>query len=548
MTYGVELKGAVREYQQALLDSPGVKAWSADAVKETEFVAEDEPYAAAPRDCIFLVHGGFHREARALDRRAAQARRRTRQPDPQCDLRLIRLAWTDPHGSSRAKAVTAPAFLESLDTGYNINVATTTLDSAGARTFASFTRGGGMGLDEMTGSPNITIVPDPATFRMLPWAPGVGWVLCDEYFNSGAPFHFSARHLLQKLERLQGRVRPAHRARGRVVSGAGRGGTADRRARRRPRTARPADRDWPAEPGYSYHSETNMDLMQPVLSALAETYEALGLPLRSIENEWGPGQVECTFSAQAALKAADDLVLFRTATRQVCRRMGYFATFMCRPALKGYYSSGWHLHQSLVDAKTGENRFMPGSGRAPCRRSAGRYLGGLLAHAVAGDRVRDAHGERVPALQAEFARARPCRLGLRSSRRHDAGARRRGRSGDADGEPRAASRPRIPTCSWHRKSSRAAMASKRSSTPGPPDEDALRGRAHDAAEEAGRGARRAGEGRAVPQGAGRRVRRLLREAQAERSRAVRAYLEENRVEDRPDEPTAWEQNEYFDFF
>ena len=55
-----------------------------------------------------------------------------------------------------------------------------------------------MGLDEMTGSPNLTIVPDPATFRVLPWAPGVGWILCDEYFNSGVPFHFSPRHLLRK--------------------------------------------------------------------------------------------------------------------------------------------------------------------------------------------------------------------------------------------------------------------------------------------------------------------------------------------------------------
>ena len=49
VTYGVELKGAAREYHQALLDSPGLKAWSADAVKETEFVAEDEPYATTPR-------------------------------------------------------------------------------------------------------------------------------------------------------------------------------------------------------------------------------------------------------------------------------------------------------------------------------------------------------------------------------------------------------------------------------------------------------------------------------------------------------------------
>ena len=48
VTYAVELKGAALKYQQALLDSPAVKAWSAAAVKETEFVAEDEPYAKPP--------------------------------------------------------------------------------------------------------------------------------------------------------------------------------------------------------------------------------------------------------------------------------------------------------------------------------------------------------------------------------------------------------------------------------------------------------------------------------------------------------------------
>jgi len=119
-------------------------------------------------------------------------------------LQFVRLAWADPHGASRAKAVTLPVFLAALSEGYNINVATTTLDSANARTFSSFTRGGGMGLDEMTGSPNLVVVPDPATFRILPWAPGVGWVLCDEYFKSGVPFHFSPRHLLRKqLRRLE---------------------------------------------------------------------------------------------------------------------------------------------------------------------------------------------------------------------------------------------------------------------------------------------------------------------------------------------------------
>src|SRR5919199_4456078 len=136
-------------------------------------------------------HGLWTDEQRA---RARELRSRLgREP-----LELIRLAWADPHGASRAKAVSPVVFFDVLERGYNINVATTTLDSAGARLFKSFTRGGGMELPEMTGSPNLVIVPDPSTFRVLPWAPGVGWILCDEYFNSGVPFHFSPRHLLCK--------------------------------------------------------------------------------------------------------------------------------------------------------------------------------------------------------------------------------------------------------------------------------------------------------------------------------------------------------------
>src|SRR6266576_4399440 len=141
-------------------------------------------------------HGLWTEEQR---RQAEDLKRRVEKDN----LNLVRLAWADPHGAARAKAVTVPAFLAALSSGYNINVATTTLDSANARTFSSFTRGGGMGLPEMTGSPNLTIVPDPASFRVLPWAPGVGWILCDEYFNSGVPFHFSPRHLLRRqLQRL----------------------------------------------------------------------------------------------------------------------------------------------------------------------------------------------------------------------------------------------------------------------------------------------------------------------------------------------------------
>src|SRR2546429_4733865 len=141
-------------------------------------------------------HGLWSDEQRAQ----AQALRERLQREP---VELIRLAWADPHGASRAKAVSLAVFFDALERGYNINVATTTLDSAGARVFSSFTRGGGMGLAEMTGSPNLVIVPDPGTFRLLPWASGLAWGLCDEYFRDGRPVHFSSRPLLRRqLARL----------------------------------------------------------------------------------------------------------------------------------------------------------------------------------------------------------------------------------------------------------------------------------------------------------------------------------------------------------
>jgi glutamine synthetase len=298
-------------------------------------------------------------------------------------LKLIRLAWPDPHGAARAKALTVPAFLGALRNGHTTSVATTTLDASGARVFASFTPGGGVGLAEMTGSPNLVLVPDPGTFRVLPWEPAVGWVLCDEYFASGKPFPFSPRHLLRRQV-----ARLAERGMGCVVGleiewylrrldeaiGDAQIGAPGLKGR--------APHTLPVEPGYSFHSETNLDRLQPVVNALAEAFAKAGLPVRSFEKEFGPGQMECTFDPTPALEAADDFVFFRTATRQVCRRLGHLATFMCWPRLKGAFPSGWHLHQSLVEPGAGRNLFAPETEAATLSPLGMQYLGGLLYHAL----------------------------------------------------------------------------------------------------------------------------------------------------------------------
>jgi glutamine synthetase len=143
-------------------------------------------------------------------------------------------------------------------------------------------------------------------------------------------------------------------------------------------------------PGYNLLAEGWFDQAEEPLRIVQRTAQALGLPLLSLEIELGPSQVEAGFDASDALPAADTRVLFRNAVRMALRRAGYHATFMCRPPFPNIMSSGWHLHQSLCDARTGRNVFRreapaPGSDASQAAHTlsaAGEhYLAGLLAHA-----------------------------------------------------------------------------------------------------------------------------------------------------------------------
>jgi glutamine synthetase len=123
--------------------------------------------------------------------------------------------------------------------------------------------------------------------------------------------------------------------------------------------------------------------MEPVLEIIRRDIMALNLPLRSIEVEFGPSQCEFTFQPTMGLVPADNMVLFRSAVKQICHRHGYHATFMCRPKLPNVVASGWHLHQSIVSRANGENAFTARDGAEALSTFGRFYLGGLLQHARA---------------------------------------------------------------------------------------------------------------------------------------------------------------------
>ena len=104
---------------------------------------------------------------------AAAANELTRRLE---DVRTVRVAWADQHGLVRGKALPVDVFRSVLRNGMRANTGPAIMDSGSAIAFNPFMPGGGFGSLQMEGCPDVVCVPDPATFRTLPWAPGTGWV------------------------------------------------------------------------------------------------------------------------------------------------------------------------------------------------------------------------------------------------------------------------------------------------------------------------------------------------------------------------------------
>jgi glutamine synthetase len=311
-----------------------------------------------------------------------EAAKRLRRIVEEQKLETIRLSFPDQHGILRGKTLIAPEALASLESGCSITTTMLAKDTSHRTVFPVFTSGGGFGMKEMEGAADVLMVADPTTFRVLPWAPTSGWLLCDVYFADGRPIPFATRHLFRKvLGQLASRGCD-------FVAGLE---VEFHLFKLEDARMAPEDAGQPGQPpsvsllshGYQYLTEQRYDLMEPALDIIRRDILALGLPLRSVEVEFGPSQCEFTFAPRKGLAPADNMVLFRSAVKQIARRHGYHATFMCRPKLPNVFASGWHLHQSIAASGTGENLFMGKEDGEPLSAFGRCYLAGLLSHARA---------------------------------------------------------------------------------------------------------------------------------------------------------------------
>lgn len=296
-------------------------------------------------------------------------------------IKTVRVSCSDVHGIVRARPIESRHFAQVARNGMPTTTAILAMDSANNIVLPVFEADCGLGRHDMGGGGDMYLLPDLATFRVLPWAPDSAMVLSDIYLRSGDRCPFDPRFVMQRacqalaqeglsfvagieLECAIFKVDNHHRDMGSCGM-----------------PANPPSVFAPQH-AYQYFSSDVVDGAAPLIESLRQSLLGIGLPLRMIEPEWGPGQIEITTDPLSSIDAADAMVFLRTAVKQVSSRLGMIASFMATPGLPNAFSSGWHLHQSLAHIDGGINAFM--DSKQLISDLGRRYVGGLIEHFAAG--------------------------------------------------------------------------------------------------------------------------------------------------------------------
>ncbi len=127
-----------------------------------------------------------------------------------------------------------------------------------------------------------------------------------------------------------------------------------------------------ARQSYSIDAVNEFD---PILDLMYDYCETMELDVDTLIHESGAAQLEVNFLHADPLSRADQVFLFKRTMREAAMRHGIYATFLAKP-MENEPGSSMHIHQSLVDAKTGKNVFAGKKGERHSELFM-HYLGGL---------------------------------------------------------------------------------------------------------------------------------------------------------------------------
>jgi len=203
---------------------------------------------------------------------------------------------------------------------------------------------------------DMRIVPDLSTYEVIPWDEGVARLICDTAMNDGSPHALGTRAMLKK-----------------VIADAEKQGF-EYRTRPELEWYFVKDDHTPADQG-GYMDTLPFDSYSFLRRAIVDDIRAMGVSVKTIHHENGPGQQEYEFTVGDALSRADGVQTARMVTKTDSLMEGIVSTFMPKP-FPDIAGSGLHIHHYLT--RGGENMFAdPDKG---VNELLVHFVGGIMEH------------------------------------------------------------------------------------------------------------------------------------------------------------------------
>ena len=240
----------------------------------------------------------------------------------------------------------------------------------GGAGFAGFAAGP---MGQTPADPDMIAIPDPASYALVPWQPGLAVLQCDIHVE-GEPWPYTPRLILKAM------VAKAHQ-RGLVYNA---GCEAEYFLVRRGSDGRVELADPLDQAEAPCYDAKGLTRMFDHLTTVSKYMNQLGWANYANDHEDANGQFEQNFKYADAVTTADRLIFYRYMVHTVAHQAGLAATFMPKP-FGNLTGSGLHLHSSLWDAATGAELFADsGDPRGlGLSKMAYHYIGGLIDHAPA---------------------------------------------------------------------------------------------------------------------------------------------------------------------
>jgi glutamine synthetase len=268
-------------------------------------------------------------------------------------LRLVRFLWCGNDGTVRAKASSVNGLEGRIKSGIGVTVAMQAMNALDQL----------QPVDGMGPVGEVRLVPDPETFRVLPYAPHTGAMLVDHLHLSGEPAPVCQRTFLKRMEeRLSKRSERLEVAFENEFSLATR-----------------VDGTYiPIDSGLCF-STISATAAQDYLDDLAAALDEQAIAIEQYYSELGHGQHEISTPHAPALRAADEQLLVRETIRGVAARHGLVASLAPKPWPENA-GNGCHIHFSLWDADAGWNRFHDAAKPDRLSEEARSFIAGVLDH------------------------------------------------------------------------------------------------------------------------------------------------------------------------